>query len=286
MEMVERTVEVETADVRLSCLVVGEGPVVLALHGFPDHRGAFRPIVPALVSAGYQVVMPALRGYWPSGVSRSGRHDALSAGEDAILLADHFSPGERIRLVGHDWGAVVSFAAVSRAAHRVSHLATMAVPHPAAVLRRLTSLRQLRRSWYMGLFQVRGVAEERLSRDDFAFIDRLWRDWSPGYRATGEEMEAVKAGIRERVGPVLQYYRALFSPSRLRHAGAMFGKVRVPAIHLHGVDDGCIGVECSEGAERFYADRYSVHRVAGAGHFLVQERPEEVGRILTGFFAS
>lgn len=283
MDILERTLEIDTGDVTLSCLVAGEGPVVIALHGFPDHRGSFRPLLPALVGAGYKVILPALRGYRPSGVARSGRHDALRAGEDAVFLADHFSPGVPARLVGHDWGAVASFAATALAPHRFSHLATMAVPHPGALVQRL-GWRQLRRSWYMGLFQLPGIAEARLAKGDFAFVERLWRDWSPGYVADAEEMRAVKEGIRGRVGPVLAYYRALRSPAALARSRRLFARTRVKAIHLHGEDDGCIGVECAEGAERFYDSSYSMHRVTGAGHFLMQEKPGPVGRILTDFF--
>jgi pimeloyl-ACP methyl ester carboxylesterase len=286
VDIPERTVEIDTGDVTLSCLVAGEGPAVIALHGFPDHRGAFRPLLPALVAAGYTVIMPALRGYHPSGIARSGRHDALRAAEDAIVLADHFSPGVPVRFVGHDWGAVAGFAAAALAPHRFSHLATMAVPHPAAFVRCLANPRQLRRSWYMGLFQLRGIAEARLAKDDFALIERLWRDWSPGHFATEDEMCAVKDAIRGRMGPVLGYYRALLSPRQLLEARPAFGKTRVPAIHLHGEDDGCIGIECAEGAERFYHSAYSLHRVAGAGHFLIQEKPAVVRRILTDFFAA
>jgi pimeloyl-ACP methyl ester carboxylesterase len=122
--------------------------------------------------------MPSLRGYRPSGLARSGRHDALAAGEDAIHLARHFSPDAPVRIVGHDWGAVAAFAAVAFAPERFSHLVSMAVPHPAAFVRALSNPAQLRRSWYMGLFQVRGLAEARLAKDDLAFVDRLWRDWS------------------------------------------------------------------------------------------------------------
>lgn len=280
----EQTTEIDTGDVTLSCHVAGEGKVVIALHGFPDHRGAFRPLLPALTGAGYKVIAPALRGYAPSGVAFSGRHDALAAGEDAVLLADHFSPHEPVRIVGHDWGAVAAFAAVAKAPRRFSHLVTMAVPHMAVAMRRLFRPAQLRRSWYVGLFQLPGIAEKRLVENDFAFIDRLWRDWSPGYSATREEIAAVKEGIVGRVGPVLAYYRALLSPSKMAESKPLFRKVQVPAIHLHGEEDGCFGIECAEGADPFYTAGYSMFRIAGAGHFLIQEKPDEVGRILLGFF--
>ena len=284
-----RIEEVDTGDVTLSCAVDGEGPIVIALHGFPDSRESFRPIVPALVAAGYRVVRPALRGYFPSGVARSGRHDAIAAGEDAVRIADYFSPPrgdaktDRVRLIGHDWGSVAAFAAASMRPERFSHLVTMAVPHPAALMRHLSPA-QLRRSWYMGLFQLPVIAEVALARGDLALVDRLWRDWSPGYVATEAEMAAVKEGIRHRIAPVLAYYRALTSWQALARSRPIFGKIRVPAIHVHGEADGCIGVGTAEGADRFYANGYALRRLAGAGHFLAQEKPDEVARIVIDFF--
>ena len=284
VEFAERVSEIDTGDVTLSCAVVGgEGPVAIAVHGFPDCRESFAPILRFLVGGGHRVVMPALRGYFPSGVARSGRHDALAVAEDIVFLADRFSPDRPVRLIGHDWGSVACFGAAALRPERFAHLVTMAVPHPAAILRNVSPA-QLRRSWYMGLFQIPAVAEVALARDDLALVERLWHDWSPGYDPHGVEMSAVKAGIRHRIGPVIAYYRSLTSPRRLLEARKIFGKTRVPSIHLHGDQDRCMGIEMADGAERFYERGYRLHRIAGAGHFLVQERPKEVGSLVARFF--
>ena len=221
-ELLETIERVTLSDVTLSCIVAGEGPLVIAAHGFPDDARTFGAQVPALVAAGYRVVSPTLRGYSPSGISRSGRHDAVAAGEDLLELADHYSPGVPVRLIGHDWGAVAAFAAAALAPARFSHLATLAVPHLRAAMPHLATAAQLRRSWYMGLFQLPGIAEARLRARDFELIDILWRDWSPGYRASPEDLRSIKDGIRDRVGPVLSYYRALLSPRVLRRTRLLF----------------------------------------------------------------
>lgn len=278
-----RTETVDTGDVRLSCLVAGAGPVVLAQHGFPDAREAFLPLVPALTSAGYTVVLPTLRGYAPSGVARSGRHHAVAAGEDICALARHFGAGRAVRLIGHDWGALAAFAAVAAEPSLFAQLVTMAVPHPAAMLAQVRPA-QLARSWYIGLFQLPWVAEARLARDDLALVDRLWHDWSPTYTPTPDTLAQIKDGLRDRLGPVLAYYRALVSPAVQREARPASGVVQVPAIHLHGELDGCIGVECTEGAEAYYARGYTLQRLAGAGHFLVHEQPELVAERILAFF--
>jgi hypothetical protein len=93
-------------------------------------------------------------------------------------------------------------------------------------------------------------------------------------------MEAVKAGIRGREKEVLAYYRALLSPRALLGAKPLFGRVRVPAIHVHGEDDGCIGVESAEGAERFHDRslfrclRIAPRSFAERGHFLIRAHGE------------
>ena len=279
--------QVALADVTLSCQVVGKGPVVIAAHGFPDDATTFAAQIPALIAAGYKVVVPTMRGYAPSEVPRSNRYDVASLGSDLLGLAQRFSPEEPVRLLGHDWGALASFAAAAMAPTRFSHLASIATPHLRGVLPHFLTISQLRRSWYIAFFQLRGIAEAHLRKNNLAFIDALWRRWSPDYHPSMAEMERVKAGIRERVGPVLSYYRALLSPHSLlgRPRKLLMANTRVKTLLLHGENDGCVGIECTALQERCYDAPFAMHRIEGAGHFLHRERPEAVNRLLRSFFA-
>lgn len=277
--------DIDLGDVTLACTIAGEGPLVIAAHGFPDDATTFRAQVPALVAAGYRVAVPTMRGYAPSGIPRSGRYDPAALGADLIALADRLSPRAPARILGHDWGAIAGFAAAAIAPDRVSHLAALAVPHLRAVAPRMLAPAQLRRSWYIRFFQLRGVADARLRADDLALVERLWRDWSPGYRASAEELRAVKDGIRDRVGPVLAYYRSLPRAALGESRRLLFARTTVPTLRLHGADDGCIGVECGRGEERCYAAPFESRVIPGAGHFLQRERPEQVNEALLSFFA-
>jgi pimeloyl-ACP methyl ester carboxylesterase len=262
--------------------VAGEGPLVICAHGFPDCARSFRHQVPALVAAGFRVVCPWMRGYAPSTPARDGRYDAAALGGDLVALARHFSPGVPARLVGHDWGAVAAYAATTLAPGAFSHVATVAVPHLRISGPRFARAAQLRRSWYIGMFQLPRIAERRLAAHDFALVERLWRDWSPSLRLPDDELVAVKDAIRGRERDVLAYYRALFSRAAPASARLLRQQTRVPALYVHGVDDGCVGVEVADGVERAYAGPIAVRRLPG-GHFVHQEAVEQLNGILVEF---
>lgn len=282
------TQSVDLDDVTLSCLVEGDGPLVLCAHGFPDDARTFRHQVKPLVERGFRVVCPTMRGYAPSSVARSGRYDAEILGQDLCALADRFSPDKPVRLVGHDWGAVAAYAATAIAPHRFSHLVTIAVPHVRTAAPRLLRPAQLRRSWYMWMFQLRTIAEIRLAENDMALIDRLWSDWSPSYFASKQDLDQVKAGIAQRIPEVIGYYRAFFSKDSVLGTPRqlLFTKTSVPALYLHGEEDGCIGIDLIAGMESCFTAGVSMHRIPNAGHFVHLENPEIVNPLLFDFFGS
>lgn len=282
------TQTIELEDVRLSCLVAGDGPVVLCAHGFPDDAHTFRHQVEPLVSRGYRVVCPTMRGYAPSSVAYNARYDAEVLGQDLCSLADHFSPDTPVRLLGHDWGAIAAYAATALAQHRFSHVVTIAVPHMRSVAPRLLLPDQVRRSWYIWMFQLRTIAEMRLAENDLALVDRLWRDWSPSYIAAKEDLERIKRGIATRMPEVIGYYRAFFSKASFLGAPRrlLFAKTSVPALYIHGEEDGCVGVDSTRGMQKHFTSGVSVHRIARAGHFVHLEKPDTVNPLLLDFLGS
>lgn len=209
---------------------------------------------------------------------------------DALALADALAGERDAVLVGHDWGAIAAYAAVAHRPERFERLVTMAVPHQSALLARFaTSAEQLKRSWYIFLFQT-PLAEAAVPADDFALIDLLWRDWSPGHRPDVTFMRALKDTLGAPGGTeaAIAYYRFMLGtrpgePALDAVQAAGFGVIPVPTLYLHGADDGCMGAELvvEEELRPWFGAGVELDLVPGAGHFLHLDQPEAVlGRIV------
>lgn len=226
-----------------------------------------------LSAAGFRCWAPYLRGYGPSGKPAAGDYTLAALAGDAIELARRMSDGP-VTLIGHDWGAAIAYLAATKSPEKFDRLVTMAVPPVATFQRALRRQRgQLRRSWYMFFFQLRGIAEWRVRRNDYAFIDRLWRDWSPGWAYDRARMSEVKASLSApgSLTAALAYYRQNFSLRPQRQ-----GAIPVQALVLAGRNDGCIGAEIFEGLEHDFSAPVELQVIEGAGHFLHLEDPEGV----------
>lgn len=233
--------------------------------------------MPVLARAGYRVVAPWLRGFAPTAISAGGDYSAAARAADVNALHAAFGGDERAVLIGHDFGASTAYAAAESAPQRWCKLVTLAVPPPALMATKRTVYDQLRRSWYMYFFQ-RPNAEAVVSANGFAFINRLWHDWSPAYDARADLANAKSALTGEHLSAVLGYYRAMFAPAPAPLPIAQ------PALYLHGADDGCIALDIVADAERYFpAPGSRIERIPNAGHFLHLEAPELVNAAIAAF---
>jgi pimeloyl-ACP methyl ester carboxylesterase len=278
-------------DVELTHLELGEGPLALCLHGFPDSAWTWRHLMPSLADAGYRAVAPFLRGYAPSAVPADGRYQTAALGLDACALHEALGGGEDAVIVGHDWGAMATYVAASHEPDRWRRVVAMAVPPAGAVASGFMTYAQLKRSWYMFFFQ-HPLADVVVGMDDLAYLDGLWEDWSPGYDAS-EDLPRVKDSLRDpaNLQAALGYYRATLGGvgvdpalEPVQQAGNEVPPQ--PTLYLHGRTDGCMGIEVAEAARGLLTGAGSrMEVVDDAGHFLHLERPEVVNGLILDFLA-
>jgi pimeloyl-ACP methyl ester carboxylesterase len=283
---------VELADVTLHCATFGpeDGPLALCLHGFPDTWHTFRYLAPHLAARGFHVVTPAMRGYAPSSVSATGNYQIAALASDAAQLHERLGGDERAVLIGHDWGAVATYPAITAEPQRWRRAVTMSVPPLLSVATSFTTFAQLHSSWYVFLFQS-PLADTVVELDDMDFIARLMAQWSPGFDFT-EDLAHVREALtnKENRQAALGYYRAMFDTALIDATLERFETSRtqlpsVPSLYVHGENDGCFLTSSLADPLDYLAPGSRLVMVENAGHFVHLEQPEEVHRAIDAFLA-
>ncbi|MGZ6037748.1 MAG: alpha/beta fold hydrolase [Phenylobacterium sp.] len=262
---------------------MGEGPVALCLHGFPDSPRTWRHLLPALAGHGYRAVAVTARGYEPSSQPADNDYSMAALSDDVAGWLDALD-AEQAVLIGHDWGASIAYAAAAKFPERIRRLVTLAVPHPAGLGAAMaTDLGQLKRSWYVFFFQLLGLSDAVLEANDFAFVEMLWRDWSPGGAWDALDLAAAKTALAKPgvKAAALAYYRQALDPAapRLAEGQALAGlPIRAPTLGLAGAADGCISAEVfgSGMPAAVFSGGVEVVTIPAAGHFLQLEAPQAV----------
>jgi pimeloyl-ACP methyl ester carboxylesterase len=252
----------------------GTGPLALCLHGFPDSAHTWDTLLPELAAAGFRAVAPWTRGYAPTTIPADGDYSLPTLGADANALHEALGGGSDAVLVGHDWGAMTAYGAAVLEPQRWRRLVALAVPPPAVAAAAFFRYAQLKRSFYVFLFQT-PLAELVAGADDLRFIENLWRDWSPSFDATAD-IEHAKAALRDpaNLNAAIGYYRAMFS------IGSPSGAVEQPTLYLHGSADGAFGVEGITDTVAHLPAESRVEVIDGTGHFLHLEKPAQVNRLI------
>lgn len=272
---------------------LGDGPLVLCLHGFPDNALTYSFLLPALAKAGFRGVAPFMRGYAPTGKPQDERYQSVLLAQDVAALISALRV-EKAFVVGHDWGALATYGAAALAPERVHKIVTIAAAHPATLLGAMaTNYDMIKGGWHAYFFQM-PFAEQAVMANDYEFIERWWRDASPEYDLPCEVIERVKETFRQPgvVTAALNYYRHTMNPANRDPAlAALQEKVTttstpVPTLAFHGTKDRPGRSEAFERMDQFFAAGLEKVVLPGTGHFLHLERPAEVNAKIVEFLKS
>lgn len=256
-----------------------DGRLVLCLHGFPDGPETFSALGVRLASAGYRVVAPWLRGYSPSVVG--GSLDADSLAEDILELADVLANHGDFAVIGHDWGAVITWALLARNPQRLRCACVMSVAHPRTVAQHfLRAPVDLLRMRYAARLAMRSLGNPAWTSADMSYIDELWKRWSPSYQLPATEQQRLHESLRGSGVAPFAYYRTIGQLLKDLRTGtgwpAANRRTTVPVMYLHGAEDGCLPASSARGLSARLAGPFASEVLGGAGHFLPREAPEQI----------
>jgi len=263
------------------------GVPVLLLHGFPYDIHAFDEAAATLAAKGCRVVVPFVRCYGETrflsvSTPRSGQQAVLA--HDVVDLMDALSIESAV-LAGFDWGSRSACIAAALWPKRVRGIVCGAGYIVQDIARSLEPAppEAERRYWYQYYFHnARGRAG--LDKNRYELCKLLWKLWSPSwafseasYAKTAKSfdnpdfVDVCVHSYRHRYGLVPGDPAVEDTERRL----AALPSITVPAIALHGADDGVTPATPPEKQARFFRGPYERHILAGVGHNLPQEAPQK-----------
>jgi pimeloyl-ACP methyl ester carboxylesterase len=268
---------VEARGLRFHVAEAGAGEPIVLLHGWPQHWWAWRHVV-ALLAPHARLVMIDLRGFGWSDAPPGG-YDKQTMADDVLAVLDALEL-ERVRLVGHDWGAWIGFLACGSAPERFEAFLALGSPRPLGI----PPLRQLVQIWRFAYQVVLAapvlgrhlIANERLL-ERVILAGAVHREaWTP------DDLRAFTAVLAEpaRARASVLLYRTFLVREAGRTPG---GPLSMPTRMMVGASDPAIRPFLLEGAERD-ADDLVVEVVPDCGHFVPEERPQLVAERARGLF--
>jgi pimeloyl-ACP methyl ester carboxylesterase len=282
---------VSAGGTRFHVVELGDGPLVLLLHGFPEFWWSWHRQLEPLAEAGYRAAAVDLRGY--------GGSDKPPRGYDLVTLASDVaglvrSLGEsNATIVGHDWGGLLAWTIGVYHPKVVQRLVAVSAAHPLRLGQAmLTDVRG--QGWatrHTFGFQLPIGPERRLLRNDAELVGELLRDRSgPGWPdARSERLYRSAFQIPGVAHCALEYnrwaIRSMLRPDGVRYARRMRSPIRMPVLQLHGALDRYVLPRSAQGSGRYVEAPYRWKLIEGAGHFPHEERAQTFDEELIGWLS-
>jgi pimeloyl-ACP methyl ester carboxylesterase len=269
--------------------------LVVLVHGYPELAFSWRHQIPVLAAAGYHVLAPDQRGY--GGSSRPAdveAYDIHALSGDLVGLLDDVGARKAV-FIGHDWGALLTWQTALLHPDRVRAVAGLSVP-PIPRARALPSQRwreKFGEDFYMLRYQEPGVVDAELAADTEATMRSFFAavrlepndtmalpEWITAEEFAYYVAEFGRTGFTGALNWYRNYDRNWASTPQLATA-----QIAAPALFIGGTADPVGYTMRPERAREVVSGPYREEWISGGGHWLQQERPDEVNRILLAFLA-
>ncbi|MGO4255164.1 alpha/beta fold hydrolase [Marmoricola sp. RAF53] len=281
---------VRSADgTRLSVFEAGnpDGPVVVAVHGYPDNHAVWDGIAAELGDT-HRVIAYDVRGAGTSD-QPAGRaaYRMERLAEDFRAVIDDVSPDTPVHLLAHDWGSIQSWGPVTDPAFtdRIASFTSISGPsmdYAGVWLRDRghvgASVRQLLKSYYMAAFQIPRLPERIVATD---FVARGITRVEMLGRADAKTAEPVDRGIADRTNGINLYRANVFGRLLRPHPEPTL----VPTLVLVPVDDPFATPRVSAEAPVPFVEALTVTEIPGS-HWVVTARPDLVAMHVREYVAA
>jgi len=308
---------IDAGAARLRVAVEGEGPLVLMVHGFPESWFSWRHQLTPVAEAGFTAAAIDVRGYGGSDKPAPiAAYDMQSLTADVAGVAAALQPGAPAILIGHDWGAPIVWNSALSRPEAFSAVAGLSVPFSGVPSQPYTEIfdelfTRKGRFFYQAWFQKVGPPEAEAEADVRGFLRKFYYGISGDAPADAWPQKGVEATLLEgMVDPepfpawlspeALDYYVGEFEQSgfrgpinRYRNHESDFAwlqqfkgrKLDMPTLLIGGDRDPAFngfGRIADPGAmmRQHVTDLRGCHVLAGCGHWIQQERPDEVNALL------
>ncbi|PCJ52960.1 MAG: epoxide hydrolase [Candidatus Hydrogenedentota bacterium] len=311
---------IESNGIRMRIAEMGEGPLVLLIHGWPESWYSWRHQMPALAEAGYHVVAPDMRGYGKTDAPQDVEsYDIHHLTADVVGIIDALGEKTAI-IIGHDWGSIVSWNCMLLHPDRFSALVAMSVPYggraPSSPLE--SWKKQSGDNFFYILYhQEPGVAEAEYDADPRGILSRLYLSpdspredpevtdpkrsaggWIPRLGASKglpdwlsqEELdffvdEFTEAGFRGGINYYRNFKRNWETTPQLTDA-----KISQPVLFIAGEKDivisGATAPMLTDLLSHTAEDLRGVKLIPEVGHWVQQEAPEETNKAILEFLGT
>jgi pimeloyl-ACP methyl ester carboxylesterase len=261
--------------IELRVLDEGAGPPVLLLHGFPDRAELWDGVASLLRLSGRRTLALDLPGFGESAapLGRANYRADRVVGQIAQLLAD-LGADAPVDVIGHDWGAYLSWYMALMRPDLVRRHVAISVGHPQAFL--VSGLEQKRKSSYMLLFVLPGLAERLMSAEDF----RRTRKW---LGESHPDIDGVIADLSRpgRLTAGLNWYRANLLSAPFRR----WPRCTVPTMGVLPTADSYLAEDQMVGSGRYMDAEWRYAPLEALGHWAPLEAPERVADLALEWLA-
>ncbi len=268
--------------------VMGDGPPLLMLHGFPQTHALWAKVAPAL-ARDFTVVTSDLRGYGASSKPRGAdNYTFREMGADQVALMAHLGH-ERFHLVGHDRGGRTAHRMVLDAPDRIASLTVMDIVPTHEILTHLR--KDVAKAYYHWTFlaQPEPFPETMISADPDHFYESCLLGWGAAKLSDfdTEQLAAYRAAWRdpETIRAMCDDYRAAYDLDVVLDAADLDRQVTCPALVLWGADG---AMDKAYDVPATWAPRLAnmTARALSGGHFFVDQAPEATTEALLGFLTA